>query len=120
MPYDEVRTSGEVVLPDGTRRTVKYATPLNATASGDTAIVAAVVGRKIRVLAYAFHSLLGVAVHLRSATTPISATVNLGATGGHVRPEGLHGWGETVAGQALNVNLSAAVAVGVDVVYIEV
>ena len=121
MPYDldYGGISGEVLLPDGGRRTVKYAFA-NATGLGDTAVVAAVAGRKIRVLAYAFHAITAVAAHLRSATTPISATLNLGVTGGHVRPESRHGWVETVAGQALNVNLSAAVATGVDVTYIEV
>lgn len=106
---------------DKYRLPVKYAY-LDATGAGNTAIVAAVTGKKIRVLAVAAHALTAVTIHFESSTTQISADVAAGATGGYVRPMGQlpYGWFETAAGEALNVNLSSAVATGIDLVYIEV
>jgi hypothetical protein len=100
----------------GLRKGVKYAY-VDATGSGNTAVVAAVSGYKIRVLAVAAHAITAVTIHFESATTQISADVAAGATGGYVRPGFEYGWFETAASVALNVNLSGAVATGVDVVY---
>ena len=102
------------------RSRVKYAF-LDATDSGDTELVAAVTGKKIRVLRCIFIATTAVTAKLRSATTPITAGFPLGATAGFVMSsDDSYGWCETVAGQALNVNLGAAVATGVNVVYEEV
>jgi hypothetical protein len=100
----------------GRRHNVKYAY-LDATGSGNTEIVAAVTGYKIRLLSAVVVALTAVTVHFESATTQISADNAVGATGGWTMPESENGWCETVAGQALNVNLSAAVATGVTITY---
>lgn len=102
------------------RLPVKYAY-VDATGLGNTAVVAAVTGKKIRLLSAVVVALTAVTVHFESATTQISADNAVGATGGWTMPVNVpYGWLETVAGQALNVNLSSAVATGVTISYIEV
>lgn len=92
-----------------------------ASSSGDNAIVAAVTGKKIRVRQV--HLSNGVATaqnaKWRSGTTDLTGlfySAAVGAFGGAsaVNPDYLF---ETVAGAALNLNLSAATAVGGFVVY---
>lgn len=101
---------------------VSYATAfVNATASGDTEVVAAVTGRRIRVLSALLTNKDAsvVAVHLRSADTPITATHDLAADGGGFAAMPAKGfYCQTVAGEALDVNLSGVGAVGVDVGYV--
>lgn len=105
----------------GTER-VSYATAFaNPTASGDTQLVAAVAARRIRVL-WAVVTNKGasvISVHLRSASTPITATHDLAADGGGYSIAPAQGfYCQTVAGEPLNVNLSAAGDVGIDVGYV--
>ena len=102
------------------RLPVKYAY-VDATGSGNTEVVAAVSGKKIRVLGVHVHAITAVTVHLESATTQISSDAAVGATSGWVENVSLpYGWFETVAGAALNINLSGAVATGINIVYLEV
>jgi len=89
--------------------------------SGDNEVVAAVTGKKIRVLAYNFMSNGAVNAKWRSGTTDISGLSYMDAAGkGKVAPFNPVGWFETAAGAALNLNLSGAVAVGGECVYVEV
>lgn len=97
---------------------VKYAF-VNASSLGSNALVAAVSGKKIRVLSLATVTTLANVVSLLSAASGISSTMPLGANGGFVLPFNPYGWCETVAGEALNVNLSVATATGVTISYIE-
>jgi hypothetical protein len=90
----------------------------NPAASGDNAIVAAVAGGRIRVLAVTVIATLANNVKFRSATTDISATMPLGANGGFVLPFNEHGWFQTNVGEALNLNMTVATATGVQVHYI--
>ena len=55
----------------------------------------------------------------QSAATDLTGLSYLVAGGGEVLPHNPAGWFETVAGEALNLNLSAAVAVGGHITYIE-
>lgn len=87
-----------------------------ASASGDNAIVAAVAGKKIRVRGFElFNSVATVQnAKWRSGTTDITGlmygtTIGLLADAQAPKDDFLF---ETVAGQALNLNLSAATAVG--------
>ncbi len=100
----------------GGRRNVLYAY-VDATGSGNTSLVAAVTGYKIRVLSAVVVALTAVTVHFESATTQISADNAAGATGGWTFPESEYGHCETTGGVALNVNLSSAVATGVTITY---
>jgi hypothetical protein len=96
--------------------------PITAAAAGDNAVVAAVTGKKIRVRGFAVYN--GVATvqnaKWRSGTTDITgllygaAAIGLLASGQAPANDFLF---ETVAGQALNLNLSAATVTGGWVVY---
>lgn len=104
-----------------TSLTPKFAA-ISTSASGDSAVVAAVVGKQIRVLDYLLMGNGAVNAKFRSATTDITglhyiASAGQGANGGGFSPIGKF---QTVAGEALNINLSGAVAVGGWVVYVEV
>lgn len=99
--------------------TVKFAkVQLSATGT----IVAAVVGKKIRVLS-AWLSCAGtVNAKWQSHVTPTDLTGLLYgvANSGIVLPYNPKGWFETVAGEALDLALSASVAIGGCIAYVEV
>lgn len=90
----------------------------NASSIGSNAVVAAVAGARIRVLSVVLVSTLANSVKFMSASTDISATFPLAANGGVVLPFNEHGWFETAIGEALNLNMTAATATGVQVHYI--
>jgi hypothetical protein len=98
---------------------VKYKLANPASAS-DNEIVAAVSGKKIRVLA----AVLGPnaaanGATFKSAATAIDALRTIPIGGTYQLPYAPHGWFETVAGEALNLALTGANACGVLVTYIE-
>lgn len=105
-----------------------YQAPSTATiatsTSGDNTIVAAVTGRKIRVLGYVLSANAAVNTKWRSASTDKTGLRYFGSAGQESiaplsdDPEVF--WFETAAGEALVLNLSGAVAVGGYVVYIVV
>lgn len=105
-----------------TSLTPKFAA-ISASTSGDNTIVAAVTSKKIRVLAY---NLMGAgAVNARFQTAAAGAYLTglkyiAAAGGGICAPFNPVGWFETVAGDLLNLELSGAVAVGGEIVYVEV
>jgi hypothetical protein len=92
--------------------------PITASASGDTAVVAAVAGKKIRIKGYAITN--GAAsvqnVKWRSGTTDITGLFYSTAIGPIITRDLVSNpndfYFETAAGAALNLNLSAATAVG--------
>lgn len=95
--------------------------PITASASGDTAVVAAVSGKKIRVKAWLATNGAATAqsIKWRSGTTDLTGlfySTAIGVIGGQDLAGGPSGqaefYFETVAGAALNVNLSASTAVG--------
>lgn len=103
-----------------TALTPKYAI-IGSSSAGDNAVVAAVTGKKIRVLQFLASPNAAVNMKWRSATTDIY--------GPHYAPSQGAGWAgkfcpvglfETAASEALNLNLSGAVAVGGGIVYVEV
>lgn len=90
------------------------------TGAGDNQIVAAQgAGKKIRVLAARVSNNAGTAnnVRWRSATNSKSGLRALAGNAETVWPYNQEGWLETNANEALNLNLSAATAVGVEVVF---
>lgn len=99
---------------------------IGVAASGDNTLVAAISGKKIRVLAISLIAAGAVNLYLTSAGGGAvifggsTNKVGLAANGGFVLPYSPAGWFETAAGQALVANLSAAVAVAGVVVYAEV
>lgn len=92
--------------------------PLVATASGDTTVVAAVTGYKIRVIAYDFLVSANVDVKFKSGSTDITGLYSVPVRGGKVDNENESGWFETAASEALKINLSAAVTLGGTLTYI--
>jgi hypothetical protein len=99
----------------------KYA-KIVASSSGATEVVALVSGKKIRVLAYAVVANAAVNVKFQSHTAPTDLTGLLynAANGGEICNYNPAGWFETLSGEALDINLSGAVAVGGHVTYMEI
>jgi len=98
--------------------TVLYA-PISATGSGNTEVVGAVSGKRIRVIAYAVIANATVSIKFRSGTTDITGSMRVVEGGGiaHAYDGGLF---QTAEGQALNINLSNNATVGGYVVYREI
>ena len=90
-----------------------------ATASGATTIISAVSAKKLVVRAMVFSALTAVNVKFQSHVTPtdISGLFYPADNGGFVLPYLASGWFETIAGEALDINLSAASTVGGQIVY---
>jgi hypothetical protein len=108
------------VYNGSTALTPKFAV-ISASSSGSNSIIAAVTSKKIRVLAVDIIANGTVNAKWRSSTaTDITGLAYLVANSGYVRPFSPVGWFETAAGAALTLDLSAAVAVGGCVVYVEV
>jgi hypothetical protein len=113
--------AGDLIEIGGATFAVKRAFA-NATAAGDTTVVAAVASKKIRVLSYAIGPVsAAVNLYLKSSTVgAITSTKYLPPNGGMGRSLNHFGHCETTAGEALAINLSGAANVGIDVLYIEV
>jgi len=89
-------------------------------ASGDP--IAAVTGKKIRVLAYNIMGAGAVNAKFQSnASTDLTGLKYIAAAGGGIcAPFNPVGWFETISGEKLTLNLSASVGVGGEITYIEV
>lgn len=111
--------TGQLVDEVPTLRTVNRAF-VNASLSGNTAVVAAQgVGVRIRVLSVFAVGTLAVTVKFQSATTDITAGFPFAANGGMVLPHNPHGWFQTNANEALNINLGVATATGCQVTWVQ-
>jgi len=89
-----------------------------ASASGNTAVVSAVEGMKIRVLGYTVVGAGAVNVKFKSGSTDLTGVLTIAGAGGGLTP-GPSGLGhfETAKSEALNINLSDAVVVGGHLTY---
>lgn len=97
---------------------------VSAASSGDNTLVAAVTGKKIKVLSLVLVAAGDVDVRLESAAggTALTGVIELAAAGnGFVLPQAFPGyqWVETAAGELLNLELSGAVQVSGLIVYYE-
>lgn len=96
---------------------------ISTSASGDTTIVAAQPGRKIRVLNYTVIAAGDVSIRWKSGSNNITGAMALATNGGAApsgtgqSPSGHIGLFETNVGEALILNLSAAIAVGGHLAY---
>lgn len=104
-----------------TALTPKFAV-ITASSSGATTVVAAVGGKRIRVLKWSLSSNGAVNVKWQSHVTPTDITglhylTQFASAGGAYCPVGHF---QTVSGEALDINLSGAVAVGGELTYVEV
>ena len=96
----------------------KYA-KIDVASAGDNTIVAAVTGKKIRVLQYALVVAAETTVIWKSGTTAITGDMTFAANGGISTPFSPIGLFETAAGEALVLNLSASNPVSGHLVYTE-
>lgn len=108
-----------------TALTPKFAFANVAASQTDSAIVAAVTSKKIRVLAmYAVAGGTATSLTFNSkpggAGTAKSAAFANGANGGEILPFSPVGWFETASGEGLSVTTGAGSTTGIGVVYIEV
>ena len=91
-----------------------------ATASGNTAVVAAVSGQVIRVLSGIVTSDSSVNIKFQSNTSDISGVHYVSSRGGFSIDYNPMGLIETAAGEARNINLSAgSVNVGGEISYVQ-
>lgn len=91
---------------------------VNTTAAGDVQVVAGRPGRAIRVHSLALTAGGATVIKVKSGSAnDLSGPLTLGANGQIVRPFATDGYYDTVPGQGLLLNSSAAVAVGGDVTY---
>lgn len=95
-----------------------FRAPINASSSGNNTIVAAVTGKTIVVLKYKYiASGAVIATWESSGGTILDGPCSLAANGGAQEPHNDHGHFAAVYGEALVLNLSAAVQVGGSLVY---
>lgn len=109
-------------LYDGlTAVTPKFAI-IDAATSGDNTLVAAVTGKKIRVLALYIVAAGAVNTRFESGAsgTALSGQMNLTTNSGFTLPYNPVGWFQTAASALLNLELSGAVSVDGGLVYVEV
>lgn len=113
--------ASDAIMVGLTALTPKFA-KISTSASGVTTVVALVAAKKIRVLAWSIVVNAAVNVKWQSHTAPtdITGLHYFAANGGINVPFSPVGHFETVAGEALDINLSGAVAVGGSLVYVEV
>lgn len=93
-----------------------------AAAAGNNTLVAAVTGKSLRVMSLALVATGGAnTVRLESDAdgTALTGQMNLAADGQLVLPYNPAGWVATVAGELLNLELSAATAVAGVLTYVE-
>jgi hypothetical protein len=100
---------------------IKYAAISGAT-SGNNTLVAAVSGKKIRVLSLYLNTVSAVTVRFEDGAggTALSGVMSLPDTGGMVLPHNEGGWFETTAGTLLNMELGGALQTSGGLAYIEV
>ena len=93
-----------------------------AALSGDNTLVAAVTGKRIRVIFMDMLASAAVNARFESAAggTALTGLHYLAANGGWVWQYNPVGWIETLAGELLNLELSGAIAVGGVIGYVEV
>lgn len=93
---------------------------ISASTVGDSTLISAVSTKQIRVLSFSLVSVGAVSVKFRSATTDITGAMSFAANGGISVPFSPLGHFQTAISTLLAINLSAAVAVGGSLVYVEV
>ena len=86
---------------------------IDTAASGNTTLVAAVAGKKIRVTAFLAVGAGAVNIAFQSGAggTALTGAMPLATSSVVAAPDNPSGWFETAAGALLNLNLSAAVGV---------
>lgn len=113
--------SGSLMSADTTPMAVKYAV-LSAASNGNNTVVAAVTGKKIRVISLWVVSAGTVTTTWQSGAggTGLTGAASLVVNTGYVLNHNKDGWFETAAGSLLNLSLSAGIQVSGSLSYVEV
>lgn len=109
-------------LYDGNTPLIPKFAVIDAATSGDNTIVAAVAGKKIRVISVFLMAAGTVNTRFESGAsgTALTGQMNLVANVGFVLPFNPTGWFETAAGSLLNLELSGAISTDGCLSYVEV
>lgn len=110
-------------IQNGTTALTPKFVAIAASSSGNNTLLAAVSSKKIRVLAYNLMGAGAVNAKFQSGAsgTDLTGLKYIAAAGGGIcAPFNPVGWFETASNTLLNLNLSGAVAVGGEIVYVEV
>lgn len=109
-------------LHNGTTALTPKFAAVAASSSGDNTLIAAVAGKKIRVLSYTLVAAGAVTARFEDGAggTPLSGQMSFGANGGASVPFSPLGHFETTANTLLNLELGGAVSVAGHVCYVEV
>lgn len=106
-------------MSDGATPLLPRFAVIATSSSGNTEIVAATTGKKIRVLAYNYVANGTANIKWHSGTSTVIGGLGYWVVNtGKVVPFCPVGWFETAAGEALNINLSQAVGVGGELAYV--
>lgn len=110
------------VVSDTTTALTPLRALISTSSSGTSQVVAAVANKKIRVLTGFLVAAAAVSVKFQSAITPTDLTgaMPFATNGGLAIPYAQVGQFDTIAGEALSINLSGAVAVGGAITYVTV
>ena len=121
VAVEPVASDDSVIYIAGTAYTVKRAV-IHANTSGNNTIVAAVSGKKIRVIQLVLVVAGAMTVRFESAAdgTALTGQMAFAANGGMAPPFTPPGYFETASGELLNLELSAATYVDGWLLYIEV
>lgn len=115
------QVSGSVVTAAGVVATVKHLSGAVAASTADATLVAAVAGKKIRLLSLHLDCAgTATVATLQSNATAILGPFNNAASEQTVLPYHPHGWKETTAGGALKMTTGAGATTSWAVTYIEV
>lgn len=108
LDVTDLETKVDAIASQFTAVAIKSAV-ISTNTSGDTALVAAVSGKKIRVLSYAFNVAGTVQAYFKRGNTALTGAMTFQAREGVAINGGPYGLFETNANEALNLNLSAEV-----------
>jgi len=123
VPLQGVSADGSLKVSASLKQqnTIKFAS-ISVSSSGDNLVVAAVPGKKIKVLSCMGVASGAVSMKWRSNATDLSGAISISSGGGFVLPASSPGQGhylETAINEPLNINLSSAVAVNGHLTYYE-
>lgn len=116
------QTSTYALDNNGTAVIPKFAA-IAASSNGNNTLISAVTSKKIRVLAFSLMASAAVNAKFQSGAggTDLTGLKYFAAAGGGIcQPFNPAGWFETASATLLNLSLSGGVAVGGEIVYIEV
>ncbi len=110
---------GDPRISDGAGNLVTpVSVPIVASAAGSTVVVAAQAGKRIRVLSLSLACAAATGVQFLDGATALTGSYPFGANGGIAEPHNPAGLFTGTAATALNINLSAAAAVGGRLTYV--